>query len=276
VQYRDGKGRIESRAELVSVPGMGPKSFEQCAGFLKIPESAEPLDNTWVHPENYTVAREIRQTITATGGISTQTLSALTEKHGVGDTTIRDIAEELKKPNRDPRDGYPRPIMRKGVVTFDDLHEGMMITGKIKNVVDFGAFVDLGIKETALVHVSEMSDRFVKDPLEAVKVGDVFEFRIISLDRERRRIGLSRKSEQKPLAAAGESSRSGGAKGDAKKKVVTVRKTAPGSPAQPHSPGTRNNFDRGHDGQRSARDDDGTMYNPFAAAFKKAGVGNRE
>jgi uncharacterized protein len=252
---------------------MGPKSFEQCAGFLKIPESAEPLDNTWVHPENYTVAREIRQTITATGGVSTQMLSALTEKHGVGDTTVRDIAEELKKPNRDPRDGYPKPIMRKGVVTFDDLHEGMMITGKIKNVVDFGAFVDLGIKETALVHISEMSDRFVKDPLEAVKVGDVFEFRIISLDRERRRIGLSRKSEQKPLATAG-AARNGspesGAKGNAKKKVAAVRKTAHGSPAQPHSPGTRNNFDRGNEVQRNERDNDGTMYNPFAEAFRKA------
>ena len=287
VQYRDGKGRIESRAELVSVPGMGPKSFEQCAGFLKIPESAEPLDNTWVHPENYTVAREIRQTITASGSVSSQTLSTLTEKHGVGETTIRDIAEELKKPNRDPRDGYPKPIMRKGVVTFDDLHEGMMITGKIKNVVDFGAFVDLGIKETALVHISEMSDRFVKDPLEAVKVGDVFEFRIISLDRERRRIGLSRKSEQRAgvdaaqaSSAARDSSHSGGAKREAKpgakKKVLTVRPAAPGAPPQAASPKPRNNVDRGHDGQRNSRDDDGTMYNPFAAAFKKAGVGSGE
>jgi uncharacterized protein len=198
VRYRDEKGRISSRDELTSVPGMGPKSFEQCAGFLKIPESAEPLDNTWVHPENYAVAREIRQalgdTSTATAGLGSAAMTALTEKHGVGASTVREIAEELKKPGRDLREGYPKPVMQKGVVAFEDLREGMMITGKIKNVVDFGAFVDLGIKESALVHISEMSDRFVKDPLEAVKVGDVLEFRIISLDAERRRIGLSRKS----------------------------------------------------------------------------------
>ena len=201
VRYRDEKGKIGNRAELTSVPGMGPKSFEQCAGFLKIPESAEPLDNTWVHPENYPVAREIRQvyaqnanTATTTAGLNSATITALKEKHGVGETTIRDIADELKKPNRDPRDNYPKPIMQKGVVTFEDLREGMMITGKIKNVVDFGAFVDLGIKETALVHISEMSDRFVKNPLETVKVGDTLEFRIIGLDAERRRISLSRKT----------------------------------------------------------------------------------
>jgi uncharacterized protein len=195
VQYRDEKGRIASRGELTSVPGMGPKSYEQCAGFLKIPESADPLDNTWVHPENYAVAREVRETMTLTGGLSPAAAAVLKEKHGVGDATLRDIEEELRKPNRDPREGYPRPIMRKGIMSFDDLSEGMMITGKIKNVVDFGAFVDLGIKETALVHISEMGDRFIKDPLEAVKVGDVLEFRIINLDRDRRRIGLSRKTQ---------------------------------------------------------------------------------
>jgi uncharacterized protein len=247
VKYRDEKGHIASRAELTSVPGMGPKSFEQCAGFLKIPESEEPLDNTWVHPEHYNVAREIRETITTTG-LSSGIVTKLREKHGVGETTIQDIAEELKKPNRDPRDGYPLPIMRKGVVAFEDLSEGMMITGKIKNVVDFGAFVDLGIKETALVHISELSDQFVKDPLEAVKVGDVMEFRIISLDTERRRIGLSRKSGQK---AAQKAAQTAGQKPEAKKehgqKPKAVAKQA----------------------VREPRNDDGTMYNPFAEAFKK-------
>ncbi|MDR1898545.1 MAG: RNA-binding transcriptional accessory protein [Treponema sp.] len=195
VQYRDEKGKIAGRGELTAVPGMGPKSFEQCAGFLKIPESAEALDNTWVHPENYAAARIIRETVTATGGLSPAVSAELKETYGVGDATIRDILEELKRPNRDPREDYPKPVMRKGVVKFEDLHEGMTIRGRIKNVVDFGAFVDLGIKETALMHVSEMSDRFVRDPLETVKVGEVLEFRIISLDRDRRRIGLSRKSE---------------------------------------------------------------------------------
>jgi len=258
VKYRDEKGRIASRAELTSVPGMGPKSFEQCAGFLKIPESAEPLDNTWVHPENYPVAREIRNaltdgTSTATAGLGSNTVTTLKEKYSVGETTIRDIAEELKKPNRDPRESYPKPIMRKGVVTFEDLHEGMMITGKIKNVVDFGAFVDLGLKETALVHISEMSDHFVKDPLAAVKVGDVMEFRIVSLDAERRRIGLSRKS--------GVGSRESGVGKEVKK-----QREFPTRPAhEQHTP--QSPLPTPH----SRKDDDGTMYNPFADAFKKMG-----
>ncbi|MDR2718373.1 MAG: RNA-binding transcriptional accessory protein [Treponema sp.] len=255
VKYRDTQGRIASRAELGDIPGMGPKSFEQCAGFLKIPESAEPLDNTWVHPENYPVARELRATITATAGLSADTINTLKEKHGVGEPTIRDIAEELKKPNRDPRDSYPKPIMQKGIVSFEDLHEGMMITGKIKNVVDFGAFVDLGIKETALVHISEMSDHFVKDPLETVKVGDVLEFRIISLDTERRRIGLSRKSEQKPKVEK------------EKQKVTTMPEK---------KPAVKNGNQKGKYNQstlksRNDSQDDGTMYNPFADAFKKMG-----
>ncbi len=199
MKYREDKGKIGSREELASVPGMGPKSFEQAAGFLKIPESREALDNTWVHPENYSVARDIREelckggTITLTGSLSAEALRKIRERYGVGETTVRDIIEELKKPNRDPRDDYPKPLMQKGVVNFEDLREGMKVTGKVKNVVDFGVFVDLGIKESALVHISELSDHFVKDPMSVVKVGDVLVFRIISLDGERRRISLSRK-----------------------------------------------------------------------------------
>jgi len=261
VKYRDEKGHIGSRVELTSVPGMGPKSFEQCAGFLKIPESAEPLDNTWVHPENYPVAREIRDAIidsatsTATAGISSNTVTTLKEKYNIGETTIRDITEELKKPNRDPRESYPKPIMRKGVVTFEDLHEGMMITGKIKNVVDFGAFVDLGLKETALVHISEMSDHFVKDPLAAVKVGDVMEFRIVSLDAQRRRIGLSRKK-----GTMSNEQRAGSKEqaADSKVRGYSGLPTRPDRKQQSPTPHSR-------------KDDDGTMYNPFADAFKKMG-----
>ncbi|GHT80235.1 tex protein [Spirochaetia bacterium] len=320
VKYRDEKGKIANREELTTVPGMGPKSFEQCAGFLKIPESADPLDNTWVHPENYEVARIIKNTITTTGNLNKAEATELKEKYGVGDTTINDIVEELKKPNRDPREGYPKPIMQKGVVTFEDLHEGMMITGKIKNVVDFGAFVDLGIKETALVHISEMSDHFVKDPMDAVKVGDVLEFRIISLDLDRRRIGLSRKSDS---GTAGEraggtgESRSGhvgGAQGASRESGGTRSAasgngghgTAPGDGAhgsdggkrrvlvakrdgervnagavghgerREHGGGDQRRGDNRGPGQRSsggyerpAKDDDGTMYNPFAEALQK-------
>jgi uncharacterized protein len=274
VQYRDEKGRISSRAELTSVPGMGPKSFEQCAGFLKIPESAEPLDNTWVHPENYPVARELTQTLTATttAALSSGEITALKEKHGVGEATIRDIAEELRRPNRDPRDGYPRPIMRKGVVTFEDLHEGMTITGKIKNVVDFGAFVDLGIKETALVHISEMSDRFVKDPLEAVKVGDVLEFRIKSLDVERRRIGLSRKSGTREQ---GTGTRERGLGNREEGKENRESGTRVKSDSITHRVRTKTPDPRSPNPSPQSPSNDGTMYNPFAEAFKKAEAGKK-
>ena len=265
VKYRDEKGKISSRSELLDVPGMGPKSFEQCAGFLKIPESPESLDNTWVHPENYEVARLIRETVTATGGLSSEARTGLKEKYTVGDATINDIFDELRKPGRDPREAYPKPIMQKGVVTFEDLKEGMVVTGKVKNVVDFGAFVDLGIKETALVHISELSDSFVKDPMDIIKVGDVLDFTIVGLDTERRRISLSRKtgagthSASKSGAAAkqtstgsassesggGAAAKSGAEASGGKKKVVVVKKES-----------------------FSARDD-GLMYNPFAEAFKK-------
>jgi uncharacterized protein len=284
VKYRGQKGRISSRAELGSVSGMGPKTFEQCAGFLKIPESAEPLDNTWVHPENYTLAREIHGAITATASsgassLNAETIASLREKYGIGETTIRDIAEELKKPNRDPRDSFPKPIMRNGVVTFEDLHEGMMVTGKIKNVVDFGAFVDLGIKESALVHISELSDNFVKDPLSTVKAGDVLEFRIISLDKERRRIGLSRRK--------GMGSREWGVEGKVREqsglppRVGKEARKQSGLPSrsdhkqQPHAlPPTPHSLQKKEckppEKVSYNKDDDGTMYRPFADAFKKS------
>ena len=195
VKHREEKGRIASRSALMEVSGMGPKSYEQCAGFLKIPESPDPLDNTWVHPENYSIAREIYDILKSKSDVPTEARAELKAKYSVGDTTISDLVEELKKPNRDPREGYPKPVMQKGVVTFEDLSDGMKVTGKVKNVVDFGAFVDLGIKETALLHISEMSDNFVKDPMGVLKVGDVREFTIIGLDTDRRRISLSLKSD---------------------------------------------------------------------------------
>jgi uncharacterized protein len=270
VKYRGQKGRISSRAELGSVSGMGPKTFEQCAGFLKIPESAEPLDNTWVHPENYTVAREIHEAISATASssanlhsLNAETVTSLREKYGIGETTIRDIAEELKRPNRDPRDSYPKPIMRNGVVTFEDLHEGMMVTGKIKNVVDFGAFVDLGIKESALVHISELSDNFVKDPLNTVKAGDVLEFRIISLDAERRRIGLSRRKGTINSEQLTENSEKSVARNIGKQSGLPKRTD---SKQQPHS--LQKKVHNLPEKVLYNKDDDGTMYRPFADAFK--------
>jgi uncharacterized protein len=273
VKYRDEKGKISSREELNGIQGMGPKTFEQCAGFLKIPESVDPLDNTWVHPENYTIAREIRKTITTTGSVGSETVKSLKEKFGVGDATINDIVDELKKPGRDPREEYPKPIMRKGVVGFEDLSEGMMVTGKIKNVVDFGAFVDVGVKETALVHISELSDHFVQDPMDTVKVGEVYEFRIIELDADRRRISLSRRNAQsaqgraapgrvleKASASAHGGAVNGGNAVGGKKRVVVVKKTGGAGDLAKSGQARSPRFDP---------NDDGSMYNPFAEAFRK-------
>ena len=265
VAYRDANGKITSREDLKKVPGLGPKAFEQCAGFLKIAESSDPLDNTWVHPENYDAAREILPKIQNGDKIIASERKALAEKYNLSEITINDIIDELQKPNRDPRDGYPAPIMQKGVLQFEDLKEGMKVTGKIRNVVDFGAFVDIGLHETGLVHLSELSDNFVSDPMEVVKVGDVKEFTIIGLDMDRRRISLSLKSDAASRAGTGEKSP---AKRDFSaprtnstgvKKVVVVKKGS-------SSNSTEKPRDRRPNNSGS---DDGMSYNPFAAFFNK-------
>lgn len=268
VAYRDANGKIMSREELKKVPGVGPKAFEQCAGFLKIAESADPLDNTWVHPENYDVAREVLPVVKAGGKIDNETRKTLCEKYNIGETTLNDIIDELQKPNRDPRDGYPAPIMQKGVVQFEDLKEGMKVTGKIKNVVDFGAFVDIGLHETALIHVSELSDNFVSDPMEVVKVGDIFEFTIIGLDKDRKRISLSLKSDaaNRIGGASSGSAKSSSEKTGERRKVVVVKKgSKPDSGKTVH----RNEKSGQRGGGRSYGSDDGMSYNPFAALLKK-------
>lgn len=268
VAYRDANGKIMSREELKKVPGVGPKAFEQCAGFLKIAESSDPLDNTWVHPENYDVAREVLPVVKAGGKIDNETRKTLCEKYNIGETTLNDIIDELQKPNRDPRDGYPAPIMQKGVVQFEDLKEGMKVTGKIKNVVDFGAFVDIGLHETALIHVSELSDNFVSDPMEVVKVGDIFEFTIIGLDKDRKRISLSLKSDaaNRIGGASSGSAKSSSEKTGERRKVVVVKKgSKPDSGKTVH----RNEKSGQRGGGRGYGSDDGMSYNPFAALLKK-------
>jgi uncharacterized protein len=268
IKYRDENGKILSREELVKVPGLGPKTFEQCAGFLKIPESEEALDNTWVHPENYAAARIVKENLTGTGNLSSAVITQLKTEYKIGDVTIHDIVDELNKPGRDPRSAYPKPIMQKGVVIFEDLKVGQTVTGKIKNVVDFGAFVDLGIKETALVHISELSDTYVKDPHDVVKVGDVLEFRIIALDADRKRISLSRKKDAPPAAkpntkpdAKPAPSKSGPSKPAPKVVIKKSEKenTASSTPQRPSRPPF----------SKPAAEDDGTMYNPFAELLKK-------
>lgn len=269
VAYRDSNGKIQSREDLKKVPGLGPKAFEQCAGFLKIAESADPLDNTWVHPENYDVAREVLPVIRAGGKIDNETHKILCEKYNIGETTLNDIIDELQKPNRDPRSGYPAPIMQKGVVQFEDLKEGMKVTGKIKNVVDFGAFVDIGLHETALIHISELSDSFVSDPMAVVKVGDIFDFTIIGLDKDRKRISLSLKSDAEnrigktaqgnPKNRSSETAKKSD-NADGKRKVVVVKKGG-------YDKTERNG--RGNGANRNFGSDDGMSYNPFAALLKK-------
>lgn len=269
VAYRDSNGKIQSREDLKKVPGLGPKAFEQCAGFLKIAESADPLDNTWVHPENYDVAREVLPVIRAGGKIDNATHKILCEKYKIGETTLNDIIDELQKPNRDPRSGYPAPIMQKGVVQFEDLKEGMKVTGKIKNVVDFGAFVDIGLHETALIHISELSDSFVSDPMAVVKVGDIFDFTIIGLDKDRKRISLSLKSDAEnrigktaqgnPKNRSSETAKKSD-DADGKRKVVVVKKGG-------YDKTERNG--RGNGTNRNFGSDDGMSYNPFAALLKK-------
>lgn len=263
VAYRDTNGKITSREDLKKVPGLGPKAFEQCAGFLKIAESSDPLDNTWVHPENYDAAREVLNYVQQKKAVPADVKKAICEKYNVGETTLNDIIDELGKPNRDPREDYPAPIMQKGVVKFEDLTVGMKVTGKIKNVVDFGAFVDIGLHETALIHVSELSDSFISDPMEVIKVGDVKEFTIIALDKDRMRISLSLKSDagsrlgqtnegKKPKAVISS---------DGKKKVVVVKKGS--------SPVQKNNNYKERNSNRNFGSDDGMSYNPFAALLKK-------
>lgn len=267
VAYRDANGKIKSREELKKVPGLGPKAFEQCAGFLKIAESSDPLDNTWVHPENYDAAREVLPLIQKGEKVPSTLIKEIAAKYNLGETTVSDIVEELQKPNRDPRDGYPAPIMQKGVVQFEDLKEGMKVTGKIKNVVDFGAFVDIGLHETGLIHVSELSDNFVKDPMEVVKVGDVHEFTIIGLDMDRRRISLSLKSdaasriEHKGMGAA--------SSGTGAKKIVVVKKGTGAKPGvRPVTKDSASNRERRPQREYQGSDD-GMSYNPFAALLKK-------
>jgi uncharacterized protein len=204
VGHRDEHGPFKSRQELRKVKGIGDKGFEQSAGFLKIPAGEDPLDNTFIHPESYGVVERLFALMGVQGDepdlaqkVKTfraeNDLAELAEVLEVGLPTLTDIFDNLIKPGRDPRDELPKPILRSDVLKMEDLREGMILKGTVRNVVDFGAFVDIGVKQDGLVHVSQMADRYVKNPLEVVSVGDVVEVKVISLDLERGRIGLSMK-----------------------------------------------------------------------------------
>ncbi len=206
VAYREENGPFTSRAQLKKVPKLGPKAFEQCAGFLRIPESKEVLDNTGVHPESYTAAKALMDLLGCGKGDDLSGLTAKLESYGlskaaaacaVGEPTLLDIAKELSKPGRDPRDELPAPILRKDVLEMKDLQTGMELTGTVRNVIDFGVFVDIGVHQDGLVHISEVSNRRLRHPSEAVKVGDVVKVVVLGVDEKRKRISLSMKQAKK-------------------------------------------------------------------------------
>mgnify|MGYP002577074714 CR=1 FL=1 len=207
VKYRDENGKLKTRKELLKVPKLGKVAFEQCAGFIRIPDGTNPLENTAVHPESYDIAEELLKTL----GYGTEDLKdkdklvELRKKLGsinltetakalnVGEMTLKDIIDELSKPGRDPREDMPKPILRQDVLKFEDLKEGMILTGTVRNVIDFGAFVDIGVKHDGLVHISEMSEKFVKNPSDIVSVGDIVKVKVIGIDNDRQKVKLSMK-----------------------------------------------------------------------------------
>jgi uncharacterized protein len=208
VNYREENGKFKSRKELLKVKRLGDKAFEQCAGFLRVMESSEPLDNTSVHPESYSAAKELLKILgyaaedlkngklqDIDSRVKTEGIEILAGKLSIGEPTLRDIIKEIKKPGRDPREELPKPILKTGVIDINQLKPGMLLMGTVRNVADFGAFVDIGVHQDGLVHKSQMADRFVKHPLDIVKLGDIVEVRVLEVDQVRKRISLSMKKE---------------------------------------------------------------------------------
>ena len=214
VKYREENGKVCERKELLKVPKLGKVAYEQCAGFIRVPGGKNPLEITGVHPESYDVAKNLLKEF----GFDTKDLTdkekikdvkaklsevnnekdikALASKFNIGEPTLKDIINELIKPGRDPREDMPKPILRSDVLSFDDLRDGMILTGTVRNVTDFGAFVDVGVKHDGLVHISEMSDKFIKNPSEVVSVGDIVKVQVIGIDKDRQKVKLSMKIKQ--------------------------------------------------------------------------------
>ena len=205
VKYRDENGTIKERKELLKVPKLGKVAYEQCAGFIRIPNGKNPLENTGVHPESYVVAEQLLKNIGFTKDdlLNKEKLSNIREKLininikdfanklNIGEMTLQDIIKELSKPGRDPREDMPKPILRSDVLKFEDLREEMILTGTVRNITDFGAFVDIGVKHDGLVHISELSDKFVKKPSDIVSIGDIVKVKVIGIDNERQKVKLS-------------------------------------------------------------------------------------
>ena len=205
VKYRDEHGKLKDRKELLKVSKLGPAAFTQCAGFLRILDGKNPLDNTSVHPESYEAAEKILGSIgfvpndlreklgEVKAKLATIVPEKIAEELEIGVPTVKDIIKELQKPGRDPREDMPKPVLRSDVLKMEDLTEGMILTGTVRNVIDFGAFVDIGVKNDGLVHISELSEKFVKNPMDVVSVGDVVKVRVIKIDLEKKKVSLSMK-----------------------------------------------------------------------------------
>ena len=207
VKYRDEVGEIKQRKDLLKVPKLGPTAYKQCAGFIRIFNGKNPLEVTAVHPESYDVAEKLLTNLgysvenlaqkdkleSLKKDLSKVDISKMSEELGVGTLTLKDMIEEISKPGRDPREDMPKPILRSDVLKFEDLREGMELTGTVRNVIDFGAFVDVGVKHDGLVHISQMTDKYIKNPSEVVSVGDIVKVKVIGIDRERQKVSLSMK-----------------------------------------------------------------------------------
>jgi uncharacterized protein len=207
VKYRDENGKIKTRKELLKVPKLGPAAYKQCAGFIRIFDGKNPLEVTGVHPESYEVAEKLltkmgytvddlkdkSKVVELKSELAKVDYQKLADELNVGPLTLKDIIEELSRPGRDPREDLPKPILRSDVLKFEDLKEGMELTGTVRNVIDFGAFVDIGVKHDGLVHISEMSEKFVKNPSEIVSVGDIVKVKVIGIDHEKQKVSLSMK-----------------------------------------------------------------------------------
>ena len=202
--YREENGKFTSRSQLLKVAKLGPKAFEQCAGFMRISDGKNPLDATGVHPESYDATKAVLEKLGYTMedvknrnvvGISKKVsdYKELADEAGVGEITLRDIVKELEKPARDPREDMPKPILRSDVLEMKDLTPGMVLKGTVRNVIDFGCFVDIGVHQDGLVHISEICDRYIKHPLEAVSVGDIVDVQVMSVDLKKQRIQLTMK-----------------------------------------------------------------------------------
>ena len=207
VKYRDENGKLKERKELLKVPKLGKAAYEQCAGFIRIFNGKNPLEITAVHPESYEIAEKLLNAIGYSisdllnkdslseikNKLATLNLSDTAKTLDVGEMTLKDIIEELSKPGRDPREEMPKPVLRTDILKFEDLREGQILTGTVRNVIDFGAFVDVGVKHDGLVHISEMSDKFVKKPSDIVSVGDIVKVKVLSIDMEKQKVKLSMK-----------------------------------------------------------------------------------